>query len=87
MADGGVAVHADPRAGGLKPAGQAGPPADLGDRTMSQARIDGLRSIELGVHDLQKIGRVLPQGLGAGGCRRRGRHASTCAAPAATITW
>src|ERR1041384_7733050 len=34
--------------------GLAGPPADLGDRTMNQARTDGLRSIELGVHDLQK---------------------------------
>src|SRR5262245_48247058 len=34
--------------------GKAGPPADLGDRIMNQARTDGLRSIELSVRDLQK---------------------------------
>ena len=34
--------------------GQADRPADFGDRTMNQARTDGLRSIELGVRDLQK---------------------------------
>ena len=43
---------------------------------MTNPRINGLRSIELAVHDLKTVGRLLPQGLGAGGRLRRGRHAA-----------
>ena len=53
---------------------------------MTNARINGLRSIELGVHDLQKSAEFYRKVWALEDVAGRRRHASTCAAPAASIT-
>ena len=53
---------------------------------MTDARIDGLRSIELGVHDLQKSAEFYRR-VWALGMSPPKATPSICAVPAASTTW